>query len=65
MLKAARQGLDASSYKFRKLGKDNAYECDIVIPDVGGPSNMTVRLIEEEGAWKIDDFVELKERKMP
>jgi hypothetical protein len=35
------------------------------MPDVGGPSNMTVRLIEEDGAWKIDEFVELKERKKP
>jgi hypothetical protein len=65
MQKAGRPGSDAPSYKFRKLAKDNAYECDIVMPDVGGPSNMTARLIEEDGAWKIDDFVELKERKNP
>jgi hypothetical protein len=61
MLKACNEF--TRTYKFRKLAKDNAYECDIVIADVGGPSNMTVRLIEEEGAWKIDDFVELSERK--
>jgi cell division protein FtsB len=65
MLKAARGGFDAPRYKFRKLAKDNAFECDVVMPDEGGPSNMTVRLIEEEGAWKLDDFVELKERKKP
>jgi hypothetical protein len=63
MLKACNQF--RRDYKFRKLAKDNAYECDIVIADEGGPSNMTVRLIEDEGAWKLDDFVELKERKKP
>lgn len=66
LLKGARIGFgDTPQYQFRKLAKDNAYECDIVMPDVGGPSNMTVRLIEEEGVWKIDEFVELRERKKP
>ncbi len=64
LLKACRESF-RREYKFRKLAKDNGYECDIVIPDIGGPSNMTVRLIEEKGTWKIDDFVELKERKKP
>jgi hypothetical protein len=62
MLKAA---FDGRIYKFRKLDKDKAYECDIVLVEAFGFSNMTVRLIEEEGAWKIDEFVELKERKKP
>jgi hypothetical protein len=55
--------LHQSIYKFRKLAKDKAYECDLAFPSfVLGPNelNLTLRLIEEEGTWGIDDFVEMK-----
>jgi len=53
-----------TSSKVRRLAKGNAYECDMVTSAQDGISlvriNITLRLIEEEGRWKIDDFVEVK-----
>lgn len=52
--------------KIRKLAKDNAYECDCQTSYIKGAvyiSNFTLRLVHEEGAWKIDDFLEIKDRK--
>src|SRR5262249_55716832 len=53
-----------TSSKVRRLAKGNAYECDMVTIAQDGISlvriNITLRLIEEEGRWKIGDFVEVK-----
>jgi hypothetical protein len=56
-----------SEIKVRKLAKDNIYECDSHGFGKGeGRSiieDFTLRVVEEAGTWKIDDFVEIKERK--
>jgi hypothetical protein len=51
--------------KIRKLAKDNVYECDSTgfHDSTGVEAIFTLRVVQEAGAWKIDDFVELKERK--
>jgi hypothetical protein len=56
----------APLYKVRKLSKENSYECDYATLKVSTPDraiNVTLRLIEEEGRWKVDEFVEVKESK--
>jgi hypothetical protein len=46
-------------FKSRRLGKDSAFECDVVIVESGRRINLTVRLVKEDGEWKIDEFVEI------
>jgi hypothetical protein len=53
--------LQKEYYKVRKLGKDDVYECDC--PSAAGSNLVTLRPIREKGAWRIDEFVEFKERK--
>ena len=51
--------------KVRKA-KDNAFECDCKTSYIRGGvyiSTFSVRLVQEEGAWKIDDFLEINDRK--
>jgi cell division protein FtsB len=59
-----------TEYKFRKLPKEvaaNGYECYVLCS--GGTAdpvlNMTLRLVQEGGDWKLDEFVEIKEKKRP
>lgn len=55
------------NYKARKLGNENAYECEFATLALGRMDwrqiKITMRLVEEEGRWKIDDFVEVKDTK--
>ena len=52
--------------KARKLAKDNVYECDIATngeyTNYRRNINITLRVVQEEGRWKIDDFVEVKDK---
>ena len=52
--------------KVRKLAKDNVYECDIATngeyTNYRRNINITLRVVQEEGCWKIDDFVEVKDK---
>ena len=52
--------------KARKLAKNNVYEYDIATngeyTNYRRNINITLRLIQEEDRWKIDDFVEIKDR---
>jgi hypothetical protein len=56
----------APLYKVRKLAKDNSYKCDYATLKVSTPDraiNITLRLMEEERRWTVDEFVEVKESK--
>ena len=52
------------SMKIRKLTKDNVHECDCVSEDKSKGKitfvSTTLRLVQEDGAIKIDDFAEIK-----
>ncbi len=56
----------APLYKVRKLSKESAYECDYATTKLNIPVdravNVTLRLIDEQGRWTVDDFVEIRER---
>jgi hypothetical protein len=50
--------------KFRKLANDKTFECDFIgqaILDDRPFVNIVLRVVEDDGAWKIDDFVEIKD----
>jgi hypothetical protein len=51
--------------KIRKLDKDNIYECDCITSHLKGNvfvCHFTLRLVQDDGAWKIDELVEYKDR---
>lgn len=54
-------GRYAAPLKIRKLAKDNVFECDCQTSYIGGYINITLRLVHEDGAWKVDDFVDIKD----
>lgn len=57
-------GRYAAPLEIGKLAKDNVFECECRTAYIGGFINITLRLVHEDGGWKVDDFVEIKDTRM-